>query len=764
MNRKDEKKPWHFPPFEKYMSSFKKITKDGELRKAWGRSILEGTVFALGGFLFSSGEMLFGTFPMGVAFLCASTKDLWYIWAGGLVASFTRGNAGILFAAIYSVALALRLRLSAFYREQNRLSGTNAPIGIRVAIATVLSFSLGLYGCVSEGFTVHALMAMLFYMLSAGAFTFLYAGAFMGVSAHPLYKKGAYAAILFSLIYSVKGFSFLAFSPAVALSALLCFFMCEKGDLLYSVALGVILGIACGREYVPILALLSLVSGALYKYSKRTAPWLGVLAGFAWSFYARGSSSFLYVLPDLVCGLLVYIPISTFFLKNKRESAEKTADNEKKSDENLSKNPMENSLDVLSERLFALSGKLRLPAREDAGRICETGLNRVCGNCKGGCFKEEDRKKRLADTLFEVGKLSVESPPSRLSSACTKWETICDNVNNDYAAYLRHLYEADRSDCYARCYKSISELLHDRETLHKQEQAQNEKVQKDFERALHSLSIGFESCFVKGERSIVLRASGVSVSDLGKSAPELQKQFEQKCGLALSYPELECTPQRNELIFKRREKISAKFGAAAKRKEGEEYCGDTVYTFIQDHCFYALLCDGMGSGRDAALVSRIACHFVEQLSLCGGALPTVLKTVNDFLLCQSCECCTTVDLMRLDLYDGKCDFVKCGACPSLVLRGGNTFKLSSASMPVGAAREVNCELITLHLKPGDKILLMSDGVCTDMEGSSWLSSLLSGKLRENVQEMAEDILAIAEKDEQKPDDRSVAVVEVCSVG
>ena len=187
---------------------------------------------------------------------------------------------------------------------------------------------------------------------------------------------------------------------------------------------------------------------------------------------------------------------------------------------------------------------------------------------------------------------------------------------------------------------------------------------------------------------------------------------------------------------------------------------DTVYTFKDQDYFYALLCDGMGSGREAALVSRIACQFFKHLLSCGASLETVLGTVNDFLLHQSCECSTTLDMVRFDLLDGQCDFIKCGACPSLVLRGDNTFKISSTSLPVGATREVHYEKVTVRLRPGDKIILISDGISSQIEGSPWLSALLSGSVRPDPQGMAEDILRTAFTGAEKPDDRSVLVLEV----
>ena len=70
------------------------------------------------------------------------------------------------------------------------------------------------------------------------------------------------------------------------------------------------------------------------------------------------------------------------------------------------------------------------------------------------------------------------------------------------------------------------------------------------------------------------------------------------------------------------------------------------------------------------------------------------------------------------------------------------------------------EKVTVRLRPGDKIILISDGISSQIEGSPWLSALLSGSVRPDPQGMAEDILRTAFTGAEKPDDRSVLVLEV----
>jgi serine/threonine protein phosphatase PrpC len=80
-------------------------------------------------------------------------------------------------------------------------------------------------------------------------------------------------------------------------------------------------------------------------------------------------------------------------------------------------------------------------------------------------------------------------------------------------------------------------------------------------------------------------------------------------------------------------------------------------------------------------------------------------------------------------------------------------------MPLGATRERSCERISLNLKAGDRIIRASDGVASDIEGSVWLKDLLAGRLKNDPQGLAEDILALCKQDSH-PDDRSVLVIDL----
>lgn len=707
-------------------------------------------------YLLAGTPLLFGCYPMGLSLLCAAGSDLFFIWAGCFLSTLTRGEDVALFLTVYSLIFAVKLPLFYRYREKRR-EGTcfEEPIALRLTLSLSSALIPGLYGSFLEGFSLHAFFALLFYLLSSGALTFLLSGAFKKAPYKTLFSRIGKTTLAVLISYCAGSYSLFGFSAALPLATLFVLLSAQKEHPLFCALSGLFFGLACDRALVLPMAAMGCAAAFLKKAGPRTAPWLSLLAGFALAFYTKGSSALLYTLPDMVCGLLLFLPINGYL---KKSAAQVKAD-PKTEEKDGSFDAFSPAISTLQDKLTSLSEIHRQPDRERAERICQRATEGVCRDCIADCFSSQKRLRSLSDTLFETGRLLPSSPPRGIRPDCTRYEQLCLTVNKDYASYLEALHQKDAACRYAECYESIACLLDDRTKALKERGEEQEEYARRFKRALQKMKIGYAEVSAKGKRAVCFRARDTDLSELSQDASLLRDRLEQECAIALTLPRLCVDEGGRDLFFERRLLFTLSHGHARKKKQGEDYCGDTLLTFFHDGYGYLLLCDGMGSGMDAALSSGIACCFIEQLTYAGASLETAFKTVNDFLLGQSNECPTTVDLLRVDLYDGSAVFIKSGACPSIVLRGGNIFKIASASPPLGATKELHCERIDLNLKAGDRIIMASDGVASDIEGSAWLKELLAGRLKNDPQGLAEDVLALCKQD-TPPDDRSVTVIDL----
>ena len=69
----------------------------------------------------------------------------------------------------------------------------------------------------------------------------------------------------------------------------------------------------------------------------------------------------------------------------------------------------------------------------------------------------------------------------------------------------------------------------------------------------------------------------------------------------------------------------------------------------------------------------------------------------------------------------------------------------------------------MEIKPGDYVIMLSDGVADPSEDAPWLLLMLGEPPKKSLKEYAEDILLEAKKNTDQRDDMSVIVMRIDSV-
>ena len=180
-----------------------------------------------------------------------------------------------------------------------------------------------------------------------------------------------------------------------------------------------------------------------------------------------------------------------------------------------------------------------------------------------------------------------------------------------------------------------------------------------------------------------------------------------------------------------------------------------------------LLCDGMGTGRPAAVDGRMAAKLTAQLLRAGFAAESAARLVNVALNLKSAdrESGATLDLLTVDLYTGRAGLFKAGAAPSFVVRGGTPYALEGNSLPMGVVDTLVGRSTAFSLDSGDWVVLVSDGVLTD--GSEWLLQQLQlcAKLDHTPDRAAETIAdAAVRRAGDRQDDITVEVLQLTRKG
>ena len=235
----------------------------------------------------------------------------------------------------------------------------------------------------------------------------------------------------------------------------------------------------------------------------------------------------------------------------------------------------------------------------------------------------------------------------------------------------------------------------------------------------------------------------------------------EKCGILLSEPEFINDPGGFTMILSRKRKIRLEYSQSARAKGMNEVNGDSVTFFENDEdYFYALISDGMGSGRQAALTSRLTSVFIEKLLTTGTHKAVTLELLNNLLLSKNDECFATVDLLEIDLLTGEASFIKAGAAPAYIVRSTKLYKIASSTPPAGIIQGFSAENTRFSLQSGDMILMLSDGIIQTFDENAWLCEMLAFENEDNPARLANRIINKAGKMNIREDDMSCAAIKI----
>ena len=144
----------------------------------------------------------------------------------------------------------------------------------------------------------------------------------------------------------------------------------------------------------------------------------------------------------------------------------------------------------------------------------------------------------------------------------------------------------------------------------------------------------------------------------------------------------------------------------------ETISGDTALLFTDNAGNpYLVLSDGMGTGKNAAIESRMTTELFRKFisgGICGAA---AIRMMNGLLLTKSPqETFATLDVARFDLDAGEMTMMKSGAAATLIRHGGKVSRISATTFPLGLEPEGEASVRHVMLYPDDIILMLSDGV------------------------------------------------------
>ena len=142
--------------------------------------------------------------------------------------------------------------------------------------------------------------------------------------------------------------------------------------------------------------------------------------------------------------------------------------------------------------------------------------------------------------------------------------------------------------------------------------------------------------------------------------------------------------------------------------------------------------------------SQIAIKMLERLLMSGFDKNTSIDLINTTIMNANEEIFATLDIMIIDLFNGKVEFIKNGACPTYVKNGNSVHIIKSLSLPAGILKDINLTTYDKDIENQDIFVMCSDGILdANVEYKNkelWVKYLLEDIETTSVQKIADLIL------------------------
>ncbi len=215
-------------------------------------------------------------------------------------------------------------------------------------------------------------------------------------------------------------------------------------------------------------------------------------------------------------------------------------------------------------------------------------------------------------------------------------------------------------------------------------------------------------------------------------------------------------------------RYEVKAGMAHAAKGGGLVSGDSYSVMEIGHRQVVMaISDGMGNGERARSESKAAIELLQDLLRSGFDEQLAIQTINSVLRLRSTEeMYATIDLVMLDLFDAQAKFLKVGSTPTYIKRGKQVLTISSANLPLGIVQDLQVESRNKQLRPGDLLILMTDGMLTVSEpvqdAERWMQRVIREIQTEDPQEFADLLLeyVVRQQNGDIPDDMTVIVARI----
>ncbi|MBE6717729.1 MAG: hypothetical protein E7574_00535 [Ruminococcaceae bacterium] len=737
---------------------------------------------AVMGWLFGSMALAYSAIPLGTAYLAASSKYVGAFYIG-LVVSALNEKTGLMLPLllIYTALLVARVLVYRSYgMEDKSFDLFDEKLMYKMLGGFSASLLISVYRAATFGFLYYDIVGGVIEVISVPLLIKLYDYVFDKRYKFDIRREVGLIAVMVSVVVALADVYIWGFSMGVMAVAIITLYISKSAGSLRGGIYGLICGFFCNVAMSPVFAVIGMVAGVFWKIGIAASVSVSCIVGIICGIYIDGWQCLTNFVPEFLCSSILFMPFAQFKLLPRfciytdgiaptDDSdvslilAEKRQRDTEKRFEDLS-----SAFSDLSEVFYTLSDRVRRPGIIDTREICDEICNIYCPKCvmRSICWEKEysstqDVFAKISKALCDKGYVESDMVAGFMKDRCRHMDRMLERINDSHAGLLESMIKQNKTEVFAMDYESMAHLLESAVKINCEEYLPDEDTRNKLVEACRHMKFSARNICVYGKRKLSIIAGGVDLKAVKMTAKEIKQCFENICGVRLTTPTYEVDGDYITMTLESERRFGVEFAAASNTKANENFCGDLICMFENGHdYFYSLISDGMGSGREAALTSRLCGIFLKKMLMAGNSKPVALEMLNNFIRSKNTECFSTVDLLEIDLLNGRAGFVKSGAVASYVMRGDKIFRINSNTMPVGITREINAEEVKFELENGDVIVMVSDGVGQSAEDLVRVSNILTYSWEDDLQKMADKILKDAVDSSARSDDVSVGIIRV----
>lgn len=442
-------------------------------------------------------------------------------------------------------------------------------------------------------------------------------------------------------------------------------------------------------------------------------------------------------------------------------------------------------LSVMGKSLNNLVGNDKLAIKNKGNALVENLSDRTCSDCdmRYMCWKRELHQTYNAfSDLIRNYENNSGAFPHELEKKCIKKYALVKNLEDIMNIYMvnetlkSRLGEGRKilSNHINNMSVTISEIV---------DEFGNElhlctDVEKSIKKSLLKYGLNFGSLICYNDKNGRIKIKMQMENCMGSQTciktvlPIISETIGKNMSIGSEGCNINSKNNMCEIVIEEAPKYHINSHVAVATKEGEKFTGDSYsYGRTKDGNYITVISDGMGSGPEAGLESKVSVEIIEKFMEVGFDEKIAIDAVNAIMSIKFSEDekFSTLDMNKIDLYTGNAKFMKVGAIESFIKRGNKVEVINSNTLPFGVLEEPDVDTVEKQVSNGDVIVSISDGVLDVKNDGSFDTTWLIEFLKNTKYRQPKDLsIAILEKAKElsggkAKDDMTVVVSKVFAI-